>query len=120
MNFWTSVQNEFVNINTQLCNSVALAWRHRWESLACMVIKVFTVAEISQRGILSEKKAKARIKIALVFKKEENELIKRTEKQSSGWWEENQKRVVSPWLREERNSCVRLRTQIDLKHMLWK
>lgn len=78
-----------MSINTQLCNSVALAWRHRWESLVCVVIKVFTVAEISQRGILSEKKAKARIKIALIFKKRRKGAYKEDRETSSGWWEES-------------------------------
>lgn len=38
-----------------------------WESLACTVVKVFTVAEISQRDVLSEKRAKARSQRTLIF-----------------------------------------------------
>lgn len=48
-----------------------------WESLACVVIKLFPVAEISQRAILSEKRAKDRVKVELIFKERRKRAYKK-------------------------------------------
>lgn len=83
-----------------------------------MFIKAFT-AEISQRGVLSENRDKARMKVALTLK--ERSLQRGLRKKDLGGQRgEKQKRVVLPWPREERNSCTVLWTQMDLEGLVFK